>query len=78
MPGECVNAESPISLPREDPLPRPPPIGLGMPLLAGGLMGLPLLTEKKLCVGDRGDLTGSAVLGLADRFSGCVASSYRE
>ena len=39
------------------------------------LLGLLLLPEKRLCVGDVGDLTGSAVLGLADRLRGCVPSS---
>lgn len=57
-------------LPREDPLPRDPLSGLGMPLLFVTVTGLLLLAGKRFCVGDVGDLTGSAVLGRADRFSG--------
>lgn len=51
-----------------------PPRGLGMPLL-DRLLGLVLLPVNRLCVGDVGDLTSSAVLGRADRLSGCVPSS---
>lgn len=50
-------------------------MGLGMPLLLGRLTGLVLLAGKRLWVGEVGDLTGSAVLGLDERFSGCAAAS---
>ena len=46
------------------------PRGLGMLLLLGRLLGLLLLPGNKLCVGDVGDLTGSAVLGRAERLRG--------
>lgn len=60
---------------KEDPLPRDPARGLGMPLLFVTVTGLLLLAGKRFCVGDVGDLTGSAVLGRAERFSGWAASS---
>lgn len=47
-----------------------------MPPLLDRLFGLLLLPGKRLCVGDVGDLTGSAVLGRAERLRGCVPSSY--
>lgn len=62
-------------LPRDDP--RPKPRGLGMPPLLGWLFGLLLLPGNRLCVGDIGDFTGSAVLGRAERFKGCVPSSCK-
>ena len=48
-----------------------------MPLLFVTVTGLLLLAGKRFCVGDVGDLTGSAVLGRAERFSGWAASSYK-
>lgn len=53
-------------------------MGLGMrPLLMPE--GLVLLPGYKLCVGDAGERRGSAVLGLAERFNGCVdPSSYKQ
>ena len=49
-----------------------------MLLLFGRLTGLVLLAGKRLGVGEVGDLTGSAVLGRDERFSGCAAaSSYK-
>lgn len=66
------------SISREDPLPRLPPMGLGMLLLFGRLTGLVLLAGKRFWVGDVGDFTGSAVLGRDERFSGwAVVSSYK-
>lgn len=38
-------------------------------------VGLDLFPENRLCVGDVGERRGSAVLGLAERFSGCVDPS---
>lgn len=53
-------------------------MGLGMLLLLGRLTGLVLLAGKRLWVGEAGGFTGSAVLGLEERFSGCAAaSSYK-
>lgn len=66
------------ALPREEPRLRVPPMGLGMPLLAERLVGLPLLPANRWCVGDIGDLTDSAVLGREERFRGCVPSSCRD
>lgn len=67
-----------LHLPKEDPLPRLPPMGLGMLPLFGRLTGLVLLAGKRLWVGDVGDFTGSAVLGRDERFSGwAVVSSYK-
>lgn len=63
-------------LPRDEPRPRPPPSGLGMPPLPRRLLGLLLLPRNRFCVGDVGDLTRSVVFGRADRLSGCVPSSY--
>lgn len=37
--------------------------------------GLVLFPENGLCVGDVGEQRGSAVLGLAERFNGCVDPS---
>jgi len=51
-------------------------MGLGMPPLLDRLFGLLLLPGKRICVGDVGDLTESAVLGRAERLRGCVPSSY--
>lgn len=63
------------SISREDPLPRLPPMGLGMLLLFGRLTGLVLLAGKRFWVGDVGDFTGSAVLGRDERFSGWAVVS---
>lgn len=49
-------------------------IGLGMRPLPMPV-GLVLFPENRLCVGDVGERRGSAVLGLAERFSGCVDPS---
>lgn len=62
-------------IPRDEPRPRPPPSGLGMPPLLGRLLGLLLLPRNRFCVGDAGDLTSSVVFGRADRLRGCVPSS---
>lgn len=75
---ECVFVKWTHSevLPRDEPRPRPPPSGLGIPPLLGRLLGLLLLPRNRFCVGDVGDLTSSVVFGRADRLSGCVPSSY--
>lgn len=54
-----------------------------LPMLGRGLgmrplpmpVGLVLFPENRLCVGDVGERRGSAVLGLAERFNGCVDPS---
>lgn len=43
--------------------------------LAGRLLGLLLLPGNRLCVGEVGVFTDSAVLGRAERLRGCVPSS---
>lgn len=63
-------------LPRDDPRPRPPPSGLGIPPLPMRLLGLFLLPGNRFGVGDVGDLTMSVIFGRADRLRGCVPSSY--
>lgn len=60
-------------LPREVFLPR---LGMGLgrrPLPMPE--GLVLFPENRLCVGDVGEWRASTVLGLAERFSGCVDPS---
>lgn len=60
-----------------------PPREVFLPMLGMGLgmrplpmpIGLVLFPGKRLCVGDVGERRGSAVLGLAERFSGCVDPS---
>lgn len=65
---KCVG--SIFYLPREVFL----PMGLGMrPFPKPD--GLVLFPENRFCVGDVGERSGSAVLGLAERFSGCVDPS---
>ena len=49
-------------------------MGLGMRPLPMPV-GLVLFPENRLCVGDVGERRGSAVLGLAERFSGCADPS---
>lgn len=67
--GECTINQ--CHLPNELFLPM---LGLGMPPLPM-LGGLVLFPENRLCVGDVGVRRGSAVLGLAERFNGCVDPS---
>lgn len=59
------------------------PIEVFLPMLAMGLgmrplpmpVGLVLFPENRLCVGDVGERSSSVVLGLAERFNGCVDPS---
>lgn len=60
-------------LPREVFLPMLE-MGLGMRPLPMPV-GLVLFPENRLCVGDVGERRDSAVLGLAERFNGCVDPS---
>lgn len=72
---ELVNGKSVnrFHLPREVFLPM---LGMGLGIRPLPMLGgLVLLPENRLCVGDVGERRGSAVLGLAERFNGCVDPS---